>query len=148
MTPEQKRILRETWALVTPIADTAARLFYDRLFEVDPSARPLFKDTDMAAQREKLMATLSAVVDNLDDLESMVPAIEDLGRRHVGYGVTDAQYDTVGQALLWTLAQGLGAAWTPEAELAWTDAYTTVADIMRDAASAEPVYETSNDNRP
>lgn len=148
MTPEQKRILRETWSQVAPIADTAARLFYDRLFEIDPSARPLFQNTDMAAQREKLMVTLAAVVDNLDDLDAMVPAIEDLGRRHVGYHVTDAQYDTVGQALLWTLAQGLGAAWTPAAEVAWTDAYTTVAGIMRDTAPAGPVGETSNDNQP
>lgn len=135
MTPEQKRILRETWALVTPIADTAARLFYDRLFEIDPSTRPLFQDTDMAAQREKLMATLAGVVDNLDDLEALVPAIEDLGRRHVNYRVSDAQYDSVGQALLWTLAQGLGTAWTAEAEAAWTDAYTTIAGIMRKAAA-------------
>ena len=135
MTPDQKRFVRETWEQVTPIADTAATLFYDRLFAIDPDLRDLFRETDMAAQRDKLVATLANVVQNLDYLEILVPTIEDLGRRHVGYGVTDAHYDSVGAALLWTLARGLGDSWTPEAEAAWTEAYGTISGIMRRAAA-------------
>ena len=135
MTPDQKRLVRETWDQVTPIADTAATLFYDRLFAIDPDLRDLFRETDMAAQRDKLLATLANVVQNLDYLEILVPTIEDLGRRHVGYGVNDAHYDTVGAALLWTLARGLGGSWTPEAEAAWTAAYGTISGIMRRAAA-------------
>lgn len=135
MTPDQKRLVRETWEQVTPIADTAATLFYDRLFAIDPDLRDLFRETDMAAQRDKLVATLANVVQNLDYLEILVPTIEDLGQRHVGYGVTDAHYDSVGAALLWTLARGLGDSWTPEAEAAWTEAYGTISGIMRRAAA-------------
>ncbi len=135
MTPDQKRLVRETWDQVTPIADTAAMLFYDRLFEIDPDLRDLFRETDMAAQRDKLVATLAHVVQNLDYLEILVPTIEDLGRRHVGYGVTGAHYDTVGAALLWTLKRGLGDSWTSETEAAWTAAYGTISGIMRRAAA-------------
>lgn len=144
MTPDQKRLVRETWDQVTPIADSAAKLFYDRLFETDPSVRRLFRDTDMAAQRDKLVATLASVVQNLDYLEILVPTIEDLGRRHVGYGVTDAHYDSVGAALLWTLEQGLCVAWTPDVEAAWTAAYGTVSGIMRRAAAEVAPVQAEN----
>jgi hemoglobin-like flavoprotein len=136
MTPEQKEILRQTWQAVTPIADAAAQLFYDRLFEIDPSTRPLFARADMPAQRAKLIEALGLVIGGLDRVENLVPTLEALGRRHAGYGVAEAQYDTVGAALLWTLEQGLGPAWTPEAAAeAWESAYTLVATTMRRAAS-------------
>jgi len=135
MTPDQKDILRDTWQSVAPIADEAAKLFYDRLFEIDPATRPLFARTAMPEQRARLMEAIGLVIDKLDELELLVPTIEALGRRHVGYGVTDAHYVSVGAALLWTLEQGLGDAWTPEAAEAWSDAYTLLATTMRKAAA-------------
>ena len=111
MTPEQKDLLRDTWRAVTPIADDAAKLFYDRLFETDPGTRPLFARAVMPEQRAKLMAAIGQVIDGLDELDRIVPTIEALGRRHAGYDVTDAHYNSVGAALLWTLEQGLGDAW-------------------------------------
>lgn len=134
MKQEQKEIVRETWALVMPIADTAATLFYDRLFEIDPTARPLFRDDGLAEQRRKLMQTLDHLVQRLDNLEALTPAIEDLGRRHVQYGVREAHYDSVGAALLWTLEQGLGDRWSADAREAWSNVYGLTAGIMQQAA--------------
>ncbi len=113
MSPEQRQLVRDTWQQVGPIADTASALFYDRLFEIDPDIRTLFRHADMAGQRRKLVAAIGTVVDEIDRIDALIPMIAALGRRHAGYGVTDAHYDTVGAALLWTLEKGLGDAWTP-----------------------------------
>jgi hemoglobin-like flavoprotein len=137
LTPEQKRLVRSSWALVGPIQVEAARLFYGRLFETDPSTRPLFAHSDMDRQGRMLMQTINIAVSSLDRLEQIRPAIEDLGRRHAGYGVTDAHYASVGGALLWTLGQGLGEAFTPEAEQAWAETYRTLASVMQAAAAEE-----------
>ncbi|MGD8810884.1 MAG: globin family protein [Gammaproteobacteria bacterium] len=136
MSPEQMTLIRDTWRQGGPIADTAAALFYDRLFELDPDVRVLFRGTDMARQHTALVQAITAVVDGLDRFDKLVPNIEALGRRHNAYGVTDRHYDTVGKALLWTLEKGLGDAWTPEAADAWRDAYAAVAGIMRSAGRA------------
>src|SRR4051812_7662124 len=109
-------LVQRTWNMVLLIADQAAVLFYDRLFELDPSLRGMFRSTDMGEQRKKLMQMITVAVKGLDHLDQIVPAVQALGRRHGGYGVTDAHYDTVAAALLWTLEQGLGAEWTPEAK--------------------------------
>src|SRR5215475_6837862 len=135
MTPEQKRLVENTWKQMAASADAAAALFYCRLFEIDPSTRQLFRATDMVAQRKKLVQTLSFAIGGLDDLDALVSKVEDLGRRHAGYGVTDAHYDSVGAALLWTLEQGLGHAWTPAVAAAWTEVYQLLSGIMRDAAA-------------
>lgn len=135
MTPDQRIHVQETWKQVAPIADTASAMFYERLFEIDPDLRRLFAATDMAAQRRKLVEAISGVVGGLDHLDDIVPQIADLGRRHGTYGVTDAHYDTVGAALLWTLEQGLGDAWTPAVKAAWVTAYTTIAGVMQSAAA-------------
>src|SRR5262249_31489827 len=111
-------------------------LFYRRLFDLDPSLRHLFKP-DMSEQRRKLMQMLSAAVKGLDRLDQLVPVVKELGRRHAGYGVTDAHYDTVGKALLWTLQKGLGKAFTPEVRDAWTTVYTVLATTMKNAADEE-----------
>src|SRR5215470_17697760 len=134
MSPEQKTLVKQSWQKVAPIADKAARLFYDRLFEIDATTRPLFKATNLAEQRRKLIQALTVVVQSLDHLEALVPVLEDLGRRHAQYGVTDSHYDTVGAALLWTLEQGLGSGWTPEVRAAWSGAYDLLAGVMRGAA--------------
>ena len=133
MLPKQKRLIHDTWAQVVPIADQAAAIFYQRLFEIDPSARPLFNTTDMAQQRKKLLQILGVAVSSLDNLGAVGKTVEDLGRRHARYGVCDSHYDSVGVALLWTLEQGLGAAWTPEAAAAWKEVYGILSCIIRQA---------------
>jgi hemoglobin-like flavoprotein len=135
VTPRQQTLIRESWAQVAPIADAAATIFYDRLFELDPSLRRLFARTDMAGQRRNLMQTLAVVVASIDRLESIVPAVEALGRRHAGYGVEAAHFDTVGQALLDTLAVGLGEDFTAEVRDAWATAYGILAGVMQSAAA-------------
>lgn len=133
MTPEQKILVADSFAQVRPIASTAAALFYDRLFALDPSLRPLFKG-DLTEQGRKLMAVMAAAVANLHRLEDIVPALRDLGRRHAGFGVKSTDYDTVARALLWTLEQGLGADFTPEIRDAWAACYTILAGEMRAGA--------------
>ena len=137
MTGEQIELVRATWLRVGPIADTAAELFYGRLFEGEPELRHLFARTDMAEQRRKLMQTLAVAVGALDRLDTLRPALEALGKRHRDYGVEDRHYDLVGEALLWTLGRGLGESFTGPVRDAWASAYATLADIMRDAAAAE-----------
>jgi hemoglobin-like flavoprotein len=105
MTPDQKRLVRHTWDQVAPMAEAAADMFYRLLFEIDPATRKLFRATEMVAQRKKLLQTLSFAINGLDDIDGLASKVEDLGRRHAGYGVTDAQYDSVGAALLWTLSK-------------------------------------------
>jgi len=139
MTPAQKAIVQATWQQVVPIADVAASLFYRRLFEIDPSTLALFRSTDMVEQRRKLMHVLGVAARALDDLAALLPTVEELGRRHVSYGVTDAHYDSVGAALLWTLEQGLGRAYTPDVAAAWTEVYGLVSGVMRRAAREEMV---------
>jgi hemoglobin-like flavoprotein len=137
MSPEQKNLVKTTWAMVVPIADTAAGLFYDRLFAIDMSTRTMFTNTNMPEQRKKLMQALAFVINGLDKTEQLLPTIQSLGRNHVRYGVTAGHYDSVGSALLWTLEQGLKNAWTPAVKSAWIAAYTLVAGAMKDAANAE-----------
>jgi nitric oxide dioxygenase len=129
MTPDQVKLVQESFAKVVPISETAAVLFYDRLFEIAPSVRAMFPD-DMAEQRKKLMATLAVVVNGLGKLESILPAASALAKRHVNYGAKPAHYPVVGAALLWTLEKGLGDAWTPEIAEAWTAAYGTLSGYM------------------
>ena len=133
LTAAQKTLVQESFAIITPIADDAAALFYTRLFELDPSLRQMFRE-DMTEQRRKLMQMLTAAVKGLDRLDQLVPVVEDLGRRHAGYGVSDAHYDTVGAALLWTLEMGLGRAFTPEVKDAWATVYGLLATTMKTAA--------------
>jgi nitric oxide dioxygenase len=134
MTPLQVRLVQETFALVSPIAATAARLFYDRLFTLDPSLRPLFRG-DIEEQGRKLMAALTLVTQGLSVPEKILPAVRALGQRHVSYGVRDEHYATVGAALLWTLEQGLGDHFTPQVRDAWAAAYSLLAAEMQDASA-------------
>ena len=133
VTTEQIALVRDTWAQVLPIADKAAELFYGRLFELNPSLKVMFKG-DMTEQGQKLMRMISIAVDNLDRLDEIVPTVQDLGVKHLEYGVKNSDYDTVGAALLWTLGQGLGDAFTTEVMAAWTDVYGLLAGTMKDAA--------------
>ena len=141
MTPEHIRIVQSTWVKVLPIKNTAAQLFYERLFETDPSLRALFR-SDMRQQGEKVMQVIDAAVNGLSRLERIVTAIQELGRRHADYGVKDHHYDTVGAALLWTLGKSLGAEFTPEAKDAWATVYAVLATTMREAAVTTRVRNT------
>jgi len=126
-------LVRQSWAKVVPIASQAAALFYQNLFAADPTLRPLFK-SDMTEQGHKLTQMLGAAVSKLDDLEALVPVLQALARRHVGYGVQEQHYTTVGAALLKTLEQGLGADFTPPVREAWAAVYGLVADVMIQAS--------------
>ncbi len=137
MNSQQIALVQSTWARVVPMKEQAATLFYRMLFEMDPALKGLFKG-DMAEQGRKLTAMIGTAVSGLTQLESIVPAVQDLGRRHVKYGVKGAHYDTVGAALLWTLEQGLGPAFTPEVKDAWATAYGVLASTMKDAAAKVP----------
>jgi hemoglobin-like flavoprotein len=136
MTPRQVALVQDSWLKIKPIGAAAAELFYDRLFTLDPALKPLFKG-DMNEQGRKLIAMIGFVVQGLSRLDHIVPGVQALGRRHAGYGVTDGHYATVGSALLWTLAQGLGKDFTPDLQDAWTEAYTLLAMTMKDASRTE-----------
>jgi hemoglobin-like flavoprotein len=134
MTPNQVALVQDSFKKVAPIAATAADLFYDRLFAIAPQFRPLFP-LDLREQKTKLIAMLATVVANLHQLEKMMAQVEQLGRRHVTYGVTADHYAPVGEALLWTLEQGLGAEFTPSVKAAWTEAYLALSGVMKRAAA-------------
>ena len=138
MTPHQIALVRETFACVSPVADQAAQLFYGKLFEREPGLRALFP-SDMGRQRMALVRTIGVAVEHLDRLDTLVPIVENLGRRHVSYGVETSHYAIVGEALLDTLREGLGAAFTPEVETAWRAAYGLLATIMLAGANAAAV---------
>lgn len=137
MKPKQKDLVQKTWAQVAPIADQAAELFYGRLFQIDPSLERMFDRTDLKKQGRMLMQALSLTVKGLDAPDTLIPILQSLGRRHAGYGVRDEHYDTVGQALLWTLNKGLGAGFTAPVKAAWVEAYTLVASVMKSAAQSK-----------
>lgn len=138
MQAHQAQLVRESFALVRPIAATAAALFYENLFNADPSLRRLFTG-DMTQQGERLMTMIGAAVGLLDRPASLVPVLRQLGARHASYGVKDAHYATVGAALLLTLGQGLGDAFTPEVKAAWQALYAVVSSTMMEAARDELV---------
>jgi hemoglobin-like flavoprotein len=135
MNPRQKELVQSSFAKVAPIADQAAELFYNRLFEIDPALRPMFP-ADMKEQKIKLMQMLTAAVKGLDNLETLVPIVRQLGARHIGYGVKEEHYGTVAAALLWTLERGLGDAFTPQTKEAWVVVYGILATTMQEGAAA------------
>lgn len=133
MTAAEITLVQDSFRKVAPIADQAASLFYARLFELDPALRSLFHG-DMADQGRKLMQMLGMAVGGLDRLDQLVPAVRQLGLRHAGYQVREEHYETVGEALLWTLGRGLGPAFTPEMQAAWAKVYWTLAETMKAGA--------------
>jgi len=132
MTPKQIELVQATWAELAPVADAAAKLFYHRLFTLDPSLKALFRG-DMDAQGRKVMSMISFAVKGLNRVEALLPGLRALGQRHAAYGVRDEHYATVGEALLWTLREGLGEAFSAEVEQAWSSAYAVLAATMKQA---------------
>ena len=141
ITPQQKLLVQESFAKVEPIADEAAELFYGKLFEYDPSLKKLFKG-DIKEQGKKLMATLKIAVKSLDDIDSLIPVLQDLAARHVDYGVTADDYTPVGNALIFALRTGLGNDFTPGLRAAWVEVYSTIANVMRQ--HAYPDFDPEN----
>ena len=134
MTPDQIRLVQESFRLVLPIREQAAALFYGKLFELDPGTRRLFAATDLKSQGTKLMAAIGMVVGALNAPDAMLGKVKEMARRHVGYGVEEAHYATVGAALVWTLETGLGDAFTADLRAAWIAAYTLLSTTMIEAA--------------
>ncbi|SLN37650.1 Bacterial hemoglobin [Pseudoruegeria aquimaris] len=135
MTPTTVTLVQDSFSEVAPIADAAAEIFYDHLFDTQPQLRPMFPQ-DMAGQKSKLMKTLAFAVASLGDADTLLPALRDLGARHGGYGVAPEHYAAVGASLIHTLRQGLGPAFTEEVREAWLEVYATVAAAMQEGAAA------------
>jgi hemoglobin-like flavoprotein len=133
MTPNQIDLVQRSWNQVVPMGEAAVLMFYERLFFVDPSLRLMFRG-DMKRQSRKVLEMITFTVSGLSRLDEIVPIVQSLGRRHAVYGTRDEHYVTVGAALLWTLEQGLGAAFTPAVREAWAAAYALLANTMKDAA--------------
>lgn len=134
ITLQQKDLVKKTWVMVVPIADTAAELFYGRLFELEPDYKAMFKN-DMTEQGKKLMKTINIAVEALDDLEPLIPVLKQMGADHAGFGVKDRDYNVVGASLLWTLEKGLGEAFTDEVKNAWGAVYEVLASVMKEGAA-------------
>jgi hemoglobin-like flavoprotein len=137
MTPAQKQLVQASFARLAPSADAVAEMFYRELFALDPGLRKLFRG-DLARQGQKLMSMLSTAIANLDRLQAIVPAVRDLGRRHAGYGVEPADYQTIARALIATLEQGLGSDFTPALRDAWASCYRVLAGEMMVGSSEHP----------
>jgi hemoglobin-like flavoprotein len=135
ITSAQISLAKETWAKVIPISETAAKLFYDRLFETSPQLAPMFDGVNIKAQRQKLVKAITMVVMSLERIETLILTIQEMGRRHVDYGVEESHYGQVGLSLLWTLETGLGDDWSKDAETAWTNACQLLADTMIEGAA-------------
>lgn len=135
MTLDQIELVERSFAQIGPVTEATGLAFYAALFDIDPEARRLF-DSDIDGQARKLMQVLAYAVSNLRAPETLMPLVHDLGRRHVGYGVADAHYESVARALMSTLAAALGSEWTPAAADAWQATYELIAGEMKDGARA------------
>lgn len=146
MNSDQIKLVQKTFEKVRPISEAVAELFYNRLFELNPSFKSLFKG-DMKTQSKMFMQIIDYAVTGLDKLDTILPTIQDLGKRHVGYGVKEEYYETVGEALLSTLEWGLGRDFTPEVKDAWAAAYKLLSDTMKSAAREADQVEVSGKKR-
>jgi hemoglobin-like flavoprotein len=140
MTPRQIELVQHSFDQVVPILEPATNMFYDRLFQLDSSLRPMFR-SPQAEQARKLAHVLTVVVKGLSRPQQILSAVEDLGRRHANYGVQPRHYATVGAALLWTLEMGLGEAFTAEVREAWSSAYQFLSSAMLRAAGDADTVE-------
>ena len=137
MTEQDKQIVSETFPLIREIAIPVSLLFYGRLFDVEPSLRQLFK-IDMKQQSKKFVAMLEAIVESVDDWETIVPALRELGQRHVAYGVKEQHYNTLCSALIWAFGQALQPGFDNEVRAAWTAVIRAVNEQMKIGAAAVP----------
>ena len=138
MTPEEIRLVRSSWSMIAERADAFSARFYDHLFDIDAGAAQLFNGVDMTIQRWKLAQTLGVVVQALDDLDTLLPAVAALGRRHTRYGVLHHHFDSVGAALLQAFVDTLGQQFTPTVRAAWVRAYSLIAAEMQKGLGSAP----------
>ena len=137
MTPQEKQLVRESFQRIGEVAGPLSLLFYGRLFELDPSLRPMFRQ-DIEIQGRKLMDMLTAVIGGLDDLDGLTPVFRAMGQRHAGYGVLPRHYETVERALIWALGQALEADFAPEVRSAWRSVIRLIGTSMREGAAELP----------
>lgn len=135
MTAREKQLVRDSLPSIREVAGPASKLFYGRLFELEPSLRGLFHE-DIGRQGLKLVDMLSAVVDNLDRIEALNPVLQSMGQRHLEYGVTSRHYDLLEQAMLWSLGLALEREFDPETRDAWRKVFDTVSIAMQQGAAA------------
>lgn len=131
LTDGEKLLITESFTKIAPLSDKVAETFYNRLFEIAPDTKPLFKNTDMAEQGRKMMQTIATAVGAVYTLDAIAPEMEALGKRHVAYGVTGEQYDHIGDALIWAMQQSLGDDFSDESANAWKKVYKLIADIAK-----------------
>jgi hemoglobin-like flavoprotein len=135
MKTNQISLVKESFGLVAKIpAEAVGSLFYNRLFEIAPEVRPMFRNADIPEQSRKLFSMLSYIISKLDNLETILGDVAKLSQRHLKYGVQDYHYEKVGEALLWTLEQGLGKNWTAETQDAWIACYTILSGAMKETS--------------
>ncbi len=146
MTPEQIALVRTSMADLGD-GDDVIRRFYDRLFALAPETRALFPD-DLDTQRSSFLATLTELVASLDELPDFALQTRALGARHRGYGAQAGHFPVVRDALIETLAESLGDAFTDEHAVAWTQAYDMVAEVMQQGASAATQGPSLSSRRP
>lgn len=135
ISPEERMLVQDSFNKMMTNSDTAADLFYSHLFEIAPQLKPLFADADMGDQGHKLMNMIAAIVGSLNDIHRVLPAIRELGERHVTYGVQKEHYALLGETLLWTLEQSLGDEFTPATEAAWANVYNNIVDVATQEAN-------------
>ena len=128
-------LLERSFAAVAPQGDKLVDIFYTNLFNDYPAVKPLFASVQMPEQKKKLLASLKLVVENLRRPDDLVPALEQLGSRHVDYGALEGHYPAVGATLLKSLAEVAGDLWNDELNQAWGDAYEEISNHMLVGAS-------------
>ncbi len=139
MTPKQIGLMQASWAMVLPVKDSVTTLFYGRIFDLDPGLQTLFRG-DMKVQGRKLLSFIGAAISSLGSVDNIIPGLQELGRKHLDYGVKDSDYDTFGAALIWALEQGLGEAFSVDVCDAWIQTYELLAGVMKNAAKDEATY--------
>src|SRR6185437_10992946 len=126
--------LKSSWGAVADFGDEVPQYFYSTLFVIHPQTRAMFPPS-MAAQRDRLVGALGYTVANVDNLDELVPVLQQLGRDHRKFGVEAEHYPLVGEALLITLEHFLGEQWDHDLSQAWSSAYEVIAQVMCDAAT-------------
>lgn len=129
ISPQERMLVQDSFDKLMVNSDKTADLFYSHLFEIAPDLKPLFANANMGEQGSKLLTMIAAVVRSLNDFHRVLPAIQEMGERHVAYGVKKEHYPLLGESLLWTLEQSLGDGFTPATKEAWTNVYNSIADI-------------------
>jgi nitric oxide dioxygenase len=138
MTPKQIELVENSWDFILMNTTEAGIIFYDKLFEIDPSLRTLFKG-DIKSQSQKLISLITFAVHKLNSLDEILSDVKALGMRHNKYHVKEEHYTTVAEALLWTLEKGLGSQWNNELKEAWVTLYMVLSKTMIEAAKEEKV---------